>query len=295
MDQIIPSLGFGLVTASILAIAAVGFTLQFGVTNILNLAFGDVMTLCAYAGYRVNNTGGSVWVALAVAGVAGAVISVLLNRLVFAPFVRRGTPLWGMVIVTVAIALMIQNLLLGLAGPHYFTYSLPAVHTARFLGFVLTVTQLEIIGIAVAAMLLLHLTLQRTRLGKAMRATASNVELARSCGINTSRIIDVAWIVSGALCGIASVALVINTVSFQATTGSDFLVVIIAAAVLGGVGAPYGAMLGALIIGVVTEEAAAFIDPALKNVAAFAILVLVLLIRPHGLVRTGREGGGAVA
>jgi branched-subunit amino acid ABC-type transport system permease component len=295
MDKLIPSFGFGLVTASILAIAAVGFTLQFGVTNILNLAFGDIMTVCAYLGYRVNVSGGSVWIALIVAGVAGAVISAGLNRLLFSAFVRRGTPLWGMVIVTIAVALMIQNILLGLAGPHYFTYNLPAAHTARFAGFILTVTQLAVIGVAVVAMLALHFMLTRTRLGKAMRATASNVELARSCGIHTRRVVDVAWLISGTLCGVASVALVMNTVSFQATTGSDFLVVIVAAAVLGGIGTPYGAMIGALIIGVVTEEAAAYFDPALKNVFAFVILVVVLLVRPQGFISRARGGDGAVA
>jgi branched-chain amino acid transport system permease protein/neutral amino acid transport system permease protein len=295
MNTLLASFGFGLVTASILAIAAVGFTLQFSVTNILNLAFGDIMTLCAYAGYRANVAGASVWAALLLAGVTGAAISVVLNRTLYAAFVRRGTPLWGMVIVTVAVALMIQNLFLGLTGPHYFTYRLPAVSTARFAGLVLTDMQLEIIALAVVAMSALHLVLNRTRLGKAMRATASNVELARSCGINTGRVIDVAWLISGALCGVASVALVMNTVSFQATTGSDFLVVIVAAAVLGGVGAPYGAMLGALIVGVVTEEAAAYFNPALKNVFAFAILVIVLLFRPQGLFSRGRRGGGAVA
>jgi branched-subunit amino acid ABC-type transport system permease component len=295
MDKLVASFGFGLVTASILALGAVGFTLQFGVTNILNLAFGDIMTLCAYAGYRANVSGGSVWVALLVAGAAGAIISVVLNRVLYARFVRRGTPLWGMVIVTIAVALIIQNLFLGLAGPHYFTYSLPAASTVRFAGLVLTVLQLEIIALAVGAMIALHLGLTRTRLGRAMRATASNVELARSCGINTGRIIDVAWLISGVLCGVASVALVMNTVSFQATTGSDFLVVIIAAAVLGGVGAPYGAMLGALIIGVASEEAAAYFNPSLKNVFAFLILVIVLLFRPQGLFSRGRESTSAVA
>lgn len=295
MSTLVASVGFGLVTASILALGAVGFTLQFSVTNILNLAFGDIMTICAYVGYRANVSGGSLWVSLVVAGVAGAIISVVLNRTLFAAFVRRGTPLWGMVIVTIAVALIIQNLFLGLTGPQYFTYNLPAASEVRFGGLVLTVTQVAIIALGVVAMLALHLLLTRTRLGKAMRATASNVELARSCGINTSRIIDAAWLVSGALCGLASVALVMNTVSFQATTGSEFLVVIIAAAVLGGVGSPYGAMLGAVIIGVVTEVSAAYFNPALKDVFAFAILVIVLLLRPQGLFSKGRGGGAAVA
>ncbi len=295
MDKLIGSVGFGLVTASVLAIGAVAFTLQFGVTNILNLAFGDVMTLGAFAGYEVTSVGASVWLALVVGAAVGAVVSLLLNRLVYAAFVRKGTPLFGMVIVTTAAALIIQNTLLGVAGPHYYTYNFSAGSTLRAGGLILTVTQLEIIALAVVTMAAVHLGLTRTRLGKAMRATASDPALARSCGIHTARVIDVVWAMSGLLCGMAGVALVMNTVTFEATTGGSFAVVIIAAAVLGGVGEPYGAMLGALVIGIVSEVAAAYLDPSLKNVFAFAVLVLVLLVRPQGLLARIRGSEAVVA
>jgi branched-chain amino acid transport system permease protein/neutral amino acid transport system permease protein len=294
VDRLVGAFGFGLVTASILAIAAVAFTLQFGITNILNLAFGEIMTLCAYIGYLLNAAGASVWLALVAGAVAGAVFSALLNRTIYALFVRRGTALWGMVIVTIAVALIMQNTLLGLAGPHNFTYTIPPATTFRFAGLILTSLQLEIIGVAIVAMLTLHMMLRYTRLGKAMRATASDPALAQSCGINASRVIDLVWIISGALCGIAGVTLVMNTVSFTASTGSDFLVVIIAAAIVGGVGAPYGAMLGALLVGVTSEVAAVYVNASLKNVFAFALLLVVLLIRPQGFIGRARVAKGVV-
>jgi branched-subunit amino acid ABC-type transport system permease component len=136
-------------------------------------------------------------------------------------------------------------------------------------------------------MLGLHLLLTRTTLGKAMRATSSNRTLARSCGISTARVTDIAWLISGALCGAAGVALAITTVSFDFTLGSLFLIPMIAAAVLGGIGQPYGAMLGGLIVGVSSEVFAAEGNPNYKDIIAFAILIAVLLIRPRGLFGTG--------
>jgi branched-chain amino acid transport system permease protein/neutral amino acid transport system permease protein len=157
---------------------------------------------------------------------------------------------------------------------------------------VFTATQIAIMGIAVAAMLAVHLLSTRTRLGKAMRATATNPSLARSCGVPTDRVIDAAWLLSGALCGIAGVVLVLNTATFSDVTGSNFLVPVVAAAILGGIGQPYGAMLGALTIGLASEIAASVISPSYKDVVAFAILIVVLLVRPQGIlseVATAKE------
>jgi branched-chain amino acid transport system permease protein/neutral amino acid transport system permease protein len=146
-----------------------------------------------------------------------------------------------------------------------------------------TTNELLIMGMAVVAMAGIHLVLRYTRIGKAMRATAGDPALARSCGIPTGRVIDLAWLASGALCGLAGVSLAITLATFTAGTGSAFLVPIIAAAVLGGIGQPYGAMLGALTVGIVSEVSAVYISPQYKSVAAFTILILVLVIRPHGI------------
>jgi len=283
VSTLISAAGFGLVTASILALAAVGFTLQFGISNVLNLAYGDTMTAAAFAAYLANRAGLGLWPMLLAGGIFGAAVSLALNRFVYMPFRRRRTSLFGMVIVSLSVAVIIENLLLAGFGPSFFTYQLGRSRTLRVGPLELTVDQLLIIALAVAAMLALHLLLTRTRLGKAMRATSTNPSLALGCGINTGRVIDVAWLLSGFLCGVAGVVLVVNTTAFRSTTGNDFLVLVVAAAMLGGVGKPYGAMLGALVLGLVTEITAGFIASGLKEGFAFATLVVVLLLRPQGL------------
>lgn len=284
MSTLVPAIGFGIVTASILAVAGVGFTLQFGVTNILNLAYGDIMTAAAFVAYLVTRAGISVWLGLVAGAAFGAVFSVLLNRAIYTPFVRHGTRLFGMIIVTIAISLIVQNGLLAIFGANFFSLQMPRPSSVHLAGMVFTTSQLAIIGIAVAVMLLIHLLLRYTKLGKAMRATATDPDLARNCGIATDRVIDVAWAISGALCGLAGVILVMNVTAFTDTTGAQFLIPIVAVAVLGGIGQPYGAMLGALVIGIASELAAAVISPDYKDVVAFAILVIVLLARPQGIL-----------
>ena len=284
MNTIVPAIGFGIVTASILAVAGVGFTLQFGVTNILNLAYGDIMTAAAFVAYLVTSAGLSVWLALVVGVAFGSVFSVLLNRCIYTPFVRRGTRLFGMIIVTIAVSLIVQNGLLAIFGANFFSLKMPRPAPVHIAGMVFTTVQLAIIAIAVVAMLLIHVLLRYTKLGKAMRATAADPDLARNCGIATNRVIDLAWAISGALCGLAGVILVMNVTAFTDTTGAQFLIPIVAVAVLGGIGQPYGAMLGALVIGITSEVAAAIFNPEYKDVVAFVILVIVLLARPQGIL-----------
>jgi branched-subunit amino acid ABC-type transport system permease component len=284
---LVPSIGFGLVTASILALAAVGFTLQFGVTNILNLAYGDIMTAAAGVGYLVNKDGAPIAVSLVAGAAFGAAFSVLLNRALYIPFLRRGTKLFGMVVVTLSVGVIIQNTVLAISGPTFLTYRFTPGSQVHVLGMVFTTSQIMIMALAVAAVLLVQLLLARTRLGKAMRATAANPALAQMSGIATDRVVDVAWLLSGALCGLAGVVLVLNTSAFQSTTGSGFLVLIVAAAMLGGVGRPAGAIVAALILGVVTEVSAGFITSSFKEVFAFGVLIAVLLVRPQGLFGQG--------
>ncbi len=284
MSLIVAALGFGLVSMSIIAIAAVGFTMQFGITNMINLAYGQVMISSAYAAYTLNNAGVSIYLALIVGAIFGAVFSFVLNRLVYAPFQRKGTNLIGMVIISLAVSLLIANVLLPIVGYYSVSYHLNPGPTLHAGAIALTGVQLAIIAISVVIMLAIYALLKMTRLGKAMRATAANPTLARNCGIPTGRVIDLAWLITGALCGIAGVVAGMNSDSFSVANGSEFLIPIIAAAVLGGAGHPYGAMIGAVIIGEMTEVSAAVISPEYKQVAAFAVLVVVMMLRPQGLL-----------
>lgn len=283
MSEFVSALGFGIVTAAILTISAVGFTLQFSVTNVFNLAFGSVMTISGFVAYWINQAGVDIWLTMVAAALCGGLLSLAINEFVYGPFIRHGLNLFGMVIVTISVGLICTNALQAVVGPSFFSYTAPAGKALHFADFVLTGQELVIIGIAIALTILVQLTLQYTRLGKAMRGLSVNPALARACGIPVRRVIAVAWLVSGMLAGIGGVALFLDISTFTATTGSEFLIVIIAAAVLGGVGSPRGAVLGALVVGVVTEIGAAYWNPELKDVLAFGVLIAVLLIRPQGL------------
>jgi branched-chain amino acid transport system permease protein/neutral amino acid transport system permease protein len=279
----VSAVGFGVVTAAILAISAIGFTLQFSVTNVFNLGFGSIMTLCGFVAYWLNHSGLSIWLAMAVAGVSGGVISVALNELLYGPLIRHGLNLFAMVIVTISVALIFDHGLQAAVGPSFFSYNAPAGKAFHFADFALTGQELGIIGIAAVLTILVQLALQYTRFGKAMRGLSVNPSLARACGVPTRQVIALAWFVSGVLAGIGGVALFLDISTFTATTGSEFLIVIIAAAVLGGIGSPRGALVGALIVGIVTEVGAAYWNPQLKDVLAFGVLIIVLLVRPRGL------------
>lgn len=284
MSVFIASIGFGLVTAAVLALASVGFTLQFAVTNVLNLAYGGVMIVAAYAAYLLNEHGVNVWIATLVAILVGAVLSVLLNNLVYTPFKRRGTTPIAMVIVALGMTLILEFGTQAVAGPTNVSYNMSQGATAKLGSIQLTVVQLVIIALAIVMMVLVHLLIRYTRLGKAMRATAANPDLARNCGIRTELVVTLTWLISGALCGLAGVTFAMNSGTFGATSTDIFLVLILAAVFLGGPGEPYGAMLGALVIGLATEVSASLIVSDYKDVIAFVILLAMLVVRPTGLL-----------
>jgi branched-subunit amino acid ABC-type transport system permease component len=280
----VESIGFGVVTAAVLALAAVGFTMQFAVSGVLNLAYGGVMVVGAYVAYEVNQQGVEVWVS-ALAGIAaGALISLILNGVIYTPFQRRGTSPIGMVIVSLGITLILVFGTQAAAGPTNVSYTMSQGSTVTAGSIVLTVVQLVIIALSLVVMVGVHLLIRYTRLGKAMRATAANRNLARNCGIRTARVVAVTWAITGALCGLAGVVFAMDSGTFGATSTDLFLVLILAAVFLGGPGEPYGAMLGALVIGLATEISASIVVSDYKDVIAFVILLAILATRPTGLL-----------
>jgi branched-chain amino acid transport system permease protein/neutral amino acid transport system permease protein len=284
VNLLLASLGFGLVTAAVLAIAAVGFTMQFAVTDVLNLAYGAVMIIGAYVGYLVDKAGISVWLGVVAAMVVGALLSLALNRGVYTPFQRKGASPIAMVIVSLGMTLILEFGLQSYVGGNTMSYQLDQGTTLRLGGLRLTVVQLVIIGLSIVTMLSVHALLRFTKLGKAMRATAADRSLARTCGIRTDRVVTTTWLISGALCGAGGAVFAMDAGSFGATSTDLFLVLILAAVFLGGPGQAYGAMLGALVIGIGTEVSAAYLTPAYKDVVAFVLLLVMLAVRPTGLL-----------
>jgi branched-subunit amino acid ABC-type transport system permease component len=280
-------LGFGFVTASVLALAAVGLTVQFGVTNYVNFAYGAFLTVGAYLTWQLSSGWGlNFLLAGAIAALGMGAAGVATERFVLRQFTSSGSALFFLLIVTFGLSLILDNVIQAIWGTDFHIFRIPSATPLHLGPFLLTNYQVIIIGVAVVAMVGIHLLLTRTTIGKAMRAMSDNSALASVSGIDTQRITMVTWFLSGLLAGLAGVALAVTEASFQPSTGDDFLFIIFAAVILGGIGQPYGAMLGALIIGVATEVSAAIIPAQYKGVVAFAILVIMLLARPQGLVAT---------
>jgi len=266
-----------------------GFTIQFGLTNVLNLSFGAVMTVAAFAAYLANRHGVGGWSGLGVGGAAGAALTLALGRGVFRPYARRGARLFEMMMVTLGLSLIVNYAIQALS--HNNIYQFVVLPSSPFqLGSILvTHTQLIIVFISVGVLVALTSLLQLTKIGKALRAMAADPDLARACGIRTGRIVVLTWLLSGFLCGLAGVVYIINAQSVGYTTGQLFLPLVVAAAILGGAGSPVGAVVASVLMGIVTEVVAAFGSEAYSTVAGFGILVVVLLSRP-GAVRGGQAG-----
>jgi branched-subunit amino acid ABC-type transport system permease component len=281
------SIGFGLVTASVIAIGAVGLTLQFGITNFVNFAYGELLTLGAYVGYYCTvvlhlNLAVAILAAIVVTGA----LAVVLNEVIFTPFIKTKARLFIMLIVTIGVSLILQNAYQIAFGTNFYRYNVTGNSSHSLGPFLLTTTQLLIIGLAVIALAGLQGLLRYTRLGKSMRAMSDSAELAEASGLNTRMITRTAWFLSGGLAGIGGVALALNVYTVTPDLGNLFVFILFAAVILGGIGKPVGAMLAALIIGVAMEVSGAYINSAYKTAVAFAILIAVLLFRPSGLFAT---------
>ncbi len=283
VNLIVSATVFGVVIAAVLALAAVGFTLQYSVSNVFNLAFSETMVVAGFAALGAGKAGLPMAVAALVGVASGAVVSLLLNHFVYQPFARRGVSVFQMLVISLAVSLVLANTLLAFVGPLSFRYDVTPTVVFTIASAAVTNLQLIVMALAVAAMAAMHLLLKRSKLGLAMRAASVDGGLAQSCGIATTKVVAIAWVISGALCGLAGVALFLISSSFSATSGRTFIVLVIAAAVLGGIGDAYGAMLGALVLGLATELTAVWLDPSFKIAIALIVLIAVLMARPQGI------------
>lgn len=286
MSVFLQAVVFGIVTAAILAIASMGLTLQFGVTNYVNFAYGDFMTFGAFIAWTFNRALSiPFWATVPLAAIATAGLSFVVSEYIYRPFIRKGAPLLFILIVSFGVSLMASNAILAIWGGDFKEYSVSQGTPLHFGGIPVTPTAIWIVLLAVALMLGVHFGLTRTRTGKAMRALSDDNDLARVSGIPVRALTRLTWLISGALAGVGGCVLALNTGAFDSNLGVNFLFLLFAVIILGGIGRPYGAMLGALVIGLVLELSGAVIPSQYSQDIVFGILVLVLLIRPQGLLQ----------
>jgi branched-chain amino acid transport system permease protein len=212
-----------------------------------------------------------------------AVVALLIDRLLYNPLRARKASLVILAMASLGMAFILRSLIYLIWGPQFLFYTQelrPAWELP--LEVRLRPDQVFILGTVLLLVLLLYLFLQRTKLGKAMRATADNQQLASVCGIDTGRVTAWTWVIGAALAATAGVLYGIDA-QLRPDMGWSFLLPLFAAVVLGGIGSPLGALVGGLILGVVQQVSTAFLLPTYKPAVAFLVLILLLLVRPRGL------------
>ncbi|HSS93550.1 MAG TPA: branched-chain amino acid ABC transporter permease [Candidatus Dormibacteraeota bacterium] len=289
MHQALLTLGFGIVTASILALSAVAFTLEYAVTNVANVSHGEILTVGAYAAYLVHQRTGSAIAAAIAAAVAGGLIALAMHSAVIGPFIRHGASPTVVFIATLGMSFIIQNVLVIFFGAANVAYNLDPGAPRQIGPFLLTPLDVEIIVSAIAITFVLYLIISRTRFGKALRAVSQNRELARVTGINATRVAAATFVLAGLIAGYAGFVLAESVGSFTPYFGFGFFLITLTAAVAGGLGRAFGTMVGAILVGIILEFAGGYISASYNLAFAFAILAVVILVRPRGLFTNARR------
>jgi branched-chain amino acid transport system permease protein len=276
----------GLMIGSIYALFAIGFTLVFGILDRLNLAHPAVFAASAFVGIElVESAGLSVWTALPVVFVVGALLGLIIERLGFRPLKNRADAHFAGLISSIAIAGMIIALLQWRYGPDTRRFPIGTFPDQRFgiLGAQVTLVQLVILGVSLALVVGLTFLVGRSRLGRAMRAIAENPGAARVLGINVDRVTATTFAISSALGAVAGVLFAINVNSAQLTMGSAIELKGLAVIIVGGMGSLPGALVGGLLLGLAEVFAIQYIGSSWRDLIAFGLLFVILLVRPQGL------------
>jgi branched-chain amino acid transport system permease protein len=314
----------GVIFGSIIALGAIGLTLIYGIMKFAHFAHGDMMMLAAYLaffaltgrivgertevdlGWSLDRLPGAatelgplsfgygLLLAMLVALIATVALFIALDRVIYHRLRQRGSGIVIFAMVSLGIAIAVRSVILMLWGsePRFYVPGIHPAHDFPF-GIKLKADQIFIFATVAIVATLTYFLLFRTRIGKAMRATSDNPDLARVSGIDTDQVIRWTWAIGGALVAVAGVLLAIQA-QLKPELGFAILLPLFAAAILGGIGSPQGALIGAMIVGV-TQELSVGVDlsilgreilplaPGYKFAVAFVILILILLVRPRGL------------
>jgi neutral amino acid transport system permease protein len=285
LDLFLQALVDGAYFGLLLALCSVGLSLIYGTTGLVNFAHGELVTLGAIFAFFFNRTlGWPLLLGAPLAVVAAAGVGWLLDAGFWGPLRRRGTGNISLMVISIGLAITVQNLYLYWFGGLTRPYSDYHAQRAWAIGTIDLPPKQAIAGlICIVALVGVATALQRTRTGKAMRAIADNPDLASSSGINVDRVIRFVWMFGAGLAALGGILFSISQdVNYE--QGSSMLLLLFAAITLGGLGAAYGALIGGFVIGMFVTLSVVWIPSELKNVGALVVLILVLLVRPQGIL-----------
>jgi branched-chain amino acid transport system permease protein/neutral amino acid transport system permease protein len=289
VHEVLLTLGFGIVTAAILSLSAVAFTLEYSVTNVANLAHGEILTVGAYAAFLVHRTTGSAILAALAAAAAGGILAWAIHGAVVDRFLRRGVATMAIFIATLGVSFVVQNALVLLFGAANVAYTIPQGAPRPIGPFLWTGTELEIIVSALGITGALYVIIKHTKFGKSLRAVSQSRDLARASGISAHRVAAATWFLAGLVAGYAGFILAESVGTFNPYFGFSFFLITLTAAVAGGLGRPFSTLVGAIIVGIALEFTGGYNLASYNLAFAFAILALVVLFRPRGLFISARR------
>jgi branched-chain amino acid transport system permease protein len=269
----------------IIALAALGLSLIYGTTGLTNFAHGELVTLGALLAYGFNSGIGLHLIpAAALAIIVAGGLGYSQDRFFWGQLRRRGTGIIAMMIISIGVALFLRYLFLIVFGGESDSFVQYNAQPGMQIGPISAAPKnLIAMGIELTVLVVVGIALLRTRTGKAARAVADNPALAASSGINVDRVIRIIWTMGGAIAGLAGIMLGLSQ-NLKFTMGQDILLLIFAGVTLGGLGTAFGALVGSIIVGLFVQVSTLWIPPELKNVGALAVLIIVLLFRPQGIL-----------
>ena len=292
-DRLVSHIYSGIHFGLIIALAALGLSMVFGTMGLINFSHGELVTFGAFAALLVNVTGIHFFgyemrvhlvLAVPIAVALGVLFGYLQDRFFWGWLRRRGTGLIAMMIISIGVALVLRHVYLYELGPGRNLYAQYAVQAPERIG-PLTVQMKTLItdGVALVVLVAVGLALVTTRLGKAIRAVADNPSLAAASGINVDRIIQLVWATGTGLAALSGVFLAMHE-SANYLMGFQMLLLIFAAVVLGGLGTAFGAVVGGVIVGILIQVSTLWLPSEFKYVVALSLLIVVLLVRPQGIL-----------
>ena len=271
----------GLIAGGTYALAAIGYSMVYGALKFINFAHGSVAMVGAYFAYGLAiGLGLPLVAAIPLSMILTAFLGVVIERVAYRPL--RGAPKLAPLTTAIAVSFVLDALVMIIAGADIKTFNLPAQRGFKIGPIFITPVQLVIIVTSLVLMGLVYLLLNRTKLGKAIRAVADDGNLAEVSGINANFVISAVFAIGSALAAVAGTLIGLDT-NLNPTMGFNITVKAFAAVVLGGLGSVPGAIVGGFIIGIVENLGVWFIPPVWKDTIAYAILILMLFFRPNGI------------
>lgn len=273
----------GIALGSIYALIALGYTMVYGTIKLINFAHGEVYMLGAFTGfYLVTVLQVNIFLAMVVAMLATSLLGVIIERVAYKPL--RNSTRVAALITAIGVSFFLQNIMIFFVGPEVKAFPSPIkVTILKVFGLVITSKQILVVVMTVILMVALQLIVQKTKMGKAMRAVAVDPEAAQLMGINVDRVISFTFALGSGLAGIAGILVGIYYNSIQATMGTAPGLKAFIAAVIGGIGSIPGAMVGGYLIGILETLVTVLGFSNYKDAVVYALLIIILLVLPSGL------------